>query len=466
MGHASTLFCGNVEQTLIKRVTPTADQREFLQVQWNALADHLKAQLAARHGYPVSTWLQGSYKFGTLIKPVHVGEEYDVDVGVYFEWVRDGGAEPTARQLRDWVQNELAAYAEGCEELKEVEDPKERCSRASYERQFHIDTPTYHLDPDKDRRRLACLSDKWEESDPKAIYKWFRDQVSDDSEQLRRLVRYMKAWAALSFDDVPEGRPSSIVLTVLVTQAFAGMGLRRFFGIEDDDALIAVVKELHQRLSADRSVPNPVDEAEDLNRMSDEGWDAFMPRLTALLDVAERAEAAESEEGAALIWAEAFSFLMPLPEADIETLDEGTGRAVMPLPEIDIEIYSREPRRLLARHRNEVSSVVKGCNLLFRIANPHVVPQFATVEWTVRNEGDEADALSDLGHRRLGVRMLEAEEERAEYRGRHFMDCIVRLNGSVYAMRRVPVSIRDLQMPARNPPRPAYTQLRKFLKRR
>ncbi len=46
------------------------------------------------------------------------------------------------------------------------------------------------------------------------------------------------------------------------------------------------------------------------------------------------------------------------------------------------------------------------------------------------------------------------------------MDCVIRLNGSVYALRRVPVTVRDVQQVARNPPRPTYTRLRSFIKRR
>src|SRR5712664_4797683 len=110
MGHAARLFNGNAEQTLYGRVTPTIEQREFLQEQWNDLADHLKKELAT-WGYPITTWLQGSYKYGTLIKPVHKGEEYDVDVGVYFGWDPEKTElTPTADQLRDWVQRELVAY--------------------------------------------------------------------------------------------------------------------------------------------------------------------------------------------------------------------------------------------------------------------------------------------------------------------------------------------------------------------
>lgn len=107
MGKAASLFNGAGEQTLLKRVTPTTEQREFLQAQWNALADHLKKALYDDYGYPISTWLQGSYKYGTLIRPVHVDEEYDVDVGIYFQWEDDGNATPAPSQLRTWVQQEL-----------------------------------------------------------------------------------------------------------------------------------------------------------------------------------------------------------------------------------------------------------------------------------------------------------------------------------------------------------------------
>lgn len=467
MGKASRLFNGSADQTLIGRVTPTSEQREFLQKHWNDLASHLKSALAIAHGYSISTWLQGSYKYATLIKPVHLGEEYDVDVGVYFEWSEED-IEPTPKQLRDWVQAEILEYEKSCAELVKVDVPaKERCSRASYIRQFHIDTPVYHLNTDSNVRRLACLSDKWEHSDPKAIYKWFKDAVSgDDKEQLRRLVRYLKAWAAVSFDNAAESRPSSIFLTVVATEAYLGLWPQRLLGMSDDDALVAAIRKIHDRLFDERKVNNPVNESEDLNRMSADGWNGFLPRLTSLQDIAERADEADDEPSAALIWSEAFSFLMPLPETDqVEIVDESSGRAVMQLPEIDIEVFSGEQERPIARHRNEVPGVAKGCSLTFSIANPHVVPEFATVEWTVRNEGQEADVRSDLGHRRIGIRLLTMDEHTA-YVGRHFMDCIVRLNGQVYAVRRVPVTIRDVKHVVRNPPKPSYTKLRSFFRRR
>lgn len=468
MGKASSLFNGNSDQTLIKRITPTQEQREFLQTQWNALADHLKAELYADYGFPISTWLQGSYKFATLIRPVHIVEEYDVDVGIYFEWDDESDSQPTPTQLRNWVQQELINYAAMVEDLKHIEaPPKERCSRAVYTNKFHIDTPVYHLDKSSDTRKLACLSGEWEYSDPKAIYKWFRDAVNpDDMDQLRRLVRYFKAWAAIEFESTSKARPSSILLTVLVTNIFQESLLSRLFGMDDEDAFIMVIKDMHKQLFNNKEVKNPIDLDESLNRIPDEHWEAFLTSLQTLRNTAEKAEEAADEVSAAITWSEVFSFLMPLPETnEVEIVEENSGKAIMQLPEITVDVFARNPKRLIAKYINEVPSVTKDCDLVFRITNSHIIPRYASIEWTVRNDGEESNYLGDLGHRQVVIGMLETEEHTA-YAGLHYMDCIVRLNGDVYSVRRVPVNVVDIRYPQRNPPRPSYTKILSKLRRR
>jgi len=467
MGHAAALFNGAREQTLQKRVTPSAEQREFLQTQWNALADHLKSALTEKYGYTVSTWLQGSYKYGTLLRPVHLKDEYDVDVGIYFEWDDDGNAAPSPLQLRDWVQRELVAYKRLCANVQKVEEPaKARCSRAVYERQFHIDTPVYHLERRRDRRKLACLSGEWEESDPKAFYKWFKGAVSDsEREQVRRLIRYLKGWAVVAFESAPAARPSSVLLTVLVTDAFNAQW-STLLVTPDDELLTWIIKKIHDRLWRNKVVPNPVDKRENLNRISDDEWDVFMSRLQTLRDAAEHAEDASDESSAALAWSEAFSYLMPLPLAEsVQVLDASTERALLQVPDILIDVLRQSDGQSVATHQNEVPSVAKGRKLKFRIRNPALIPEFASVEWTVRNEGDESDSIGDLGHRKVGIRLTDNEEHTA-YAGLHYVDCIVRIHGQVYAMRRVPVNVLDLGSPPRNPKKPSYVRITSKLRRR
>ncbi|SDM43061.1 cyclic GMP-AMP synthase DncV-like nucleotidyltransferase [Polaromonas sp. JS666] len=465
MGKASRLFNGQAEHTLYERVTPTTEQREFLQQQWNELADYLKAELTG-YGYPITTWLQGSYKYGTLIKPVHRDEEYDVDLGIYFDWdPKAVEIAPTAQQLRTWVQRELLTFKLGHPAVKDVADPpKERCSRAIYAKRFHIDTPTYHLDSKREKRELATLSGQWEDSDPKAIYKWFKGVVSgDEREQLRRLIRYLKAWAAIAFETAPDSRPSSIVLTVLVANIYSDdMWLQRLITMDDDDALITVIKEMHKRLNKNRDVLNPVNTKESLNRIPSEAWGAFLTRLQLLYEAAESAEAAEDEVAAALAWSEALTYLMPLPETDVvEVSDPASTTALMQIPEVKIEVATDWSfKNILQTHRNEVPGVAKGQCLRFTIINPQIIPAMAMIEWTVRNEGEDADYLGDLGHTRGGMQMFTVEEG-TKYAGKQYMDLTVRCNGSVYAVRRISVLIEDrpvLSKPKATPR--AWTTLR------
>lgn len=339
-----------------------------------------------------------------------------------------------------------------------------------YEGHFHIDTPVYHLDPDRDYCRLACWSNKWGESDPKPLYKWFKEVVPEEQRvQLRRMVRYLKAWAAIAFDGADESRPSSILLTVLVAQEFRKLAFCRLTEAEDDDMLGQVVSKIYERLCKDRRVLNPIDESdepEDLNRIPKSAWEGFLSRLYHLHDCAQRAIEAPDEATAALIWSEQFSYLMPLPEVEgVEVVEERSNRALMQVPDVQIDVYSRNPRRLLTRYRNEVPAVAKDCDLEFSIVNPHVLPEHATVEWIVRNSERKAEEVGDLGHRQSGMRMLRVTEHTA-YVGRHFMDCVLRLNGTVYALRRAPVTIVGVSRPVRHRPKPAYTKLRSILRRR
>ncbi|WP_426073284.1 cyclic GMP-AMP synthase DncV-like nucleotidyltransferase [Janthinobacterium sp. DSP2-3-3] len=470
MGKAAQLFSGNAPDSLINRLTPSVAQREFLQLQWNTMRDAVCPKLRDDSGFPISTWLQGSYKYGTLIKPVHLHEEYDVDVGIYFEWVgKVGEAYPAPEQLRAWVQNRLSDYGKECEDVERIEEPaKERCSRALFKRQFHIDTPVYHLDRSTDTRRLATLAKGWESSDPKPIYKWFRDAASGaEREQLRRLIRYMKGWAAVAFVETPDSRPSSILITVVVTEAFQAAWLERLLGLkDDDDALVDVITRVHNRLFAVREVRNPVDRDEDLNRMTDDAWDAFLSNMQGLRDAAEQAIDANDEAAAALIWSQPFSFLMPLPDvAAVEMQEEVSGRAVMQIPDIEIAVFVGDSKQPEVIYDNEVPGVAKNCWLVFRIKNQHIIPDYATVEWTVRNAGYEADGIGDLGHRKMGMRLLTVREH-TRYSGKHYMDCVVRVNGQVYAARRVVVHIKNILRAERNPPKPAYTKLVSRLRRR
>jgi hypothetical protein len=447
------------KETLYSRIVPTEEQTALLQSKWNSLADILREDLVARGGYPVKTWLQGSYKYGTMIRPVSLREEYDVDLGFYFCWNLAKGASPAPTQLRTWVQDGLHASLGYLGGARSIEDPpKERCSRVRYEKQFHVDIPVYHLDEERDKRRLATVTKGWEASDPKALYQWLLERLNgSDRTRMRRIVRYLKAWAALTFAESADKRPSSTLLTVLVADAF---DLNGASGNDDEDVFCSVVSTIRQRLHADRRVSNPVDRTEDLNLIHATQWDSVLESIDRLHDTGQRGLGCGDEAAAAWIWDEAFSYLFPPPQEDASVEFEGA-QALSIVPDIQIDVHN-DHGHFVSRYSNEVPGVDKNHKLIFRITNRAVVPEWASIDWVVRNTGSECEDINDLGHHVRGTREFEHKEKTA-YNGRHFMDCIVRQQSQVLAVRRIPVYVRTSSFRRSLPPKPYY---RRFVRRR
>jgi hypothetical protein len=462
MGSAASLFYSandTEKQTLYRRITPSDEQFEEQQDRWNALADHLVADLKERSDYPMRTWLQGSYKSATQIRPVRMSEEFDIDLGVYFQWEgrpEDGRHHP--KTLKGFVQQSLKSYATAnTSEVEQVMPPRERCCRIQFKSSFHIDVPAYHLSAERDARRLATESGGWEASDPKAIYLWFRDLFDDlMPAKVRRHVKYMKAWAALKFD-LNKGRPSSILLTVLVAEAAEALGNSGLGA--DDEALRDILKKIVARLENDAEVPNPVDSSENLARMTDAQMATFIDRLKAFLDVGKRATAKSEELVAADIWQDSFEHLFPMPEVTevvVKAASKLPVRSV--LPEIRVSAVSRANASGRFSGVNKIGPIPKDCEIDFEVANPVSLPANSQIFWMVRNEGREAENTNDLGH--IAGRGRTAHE-RSAYRGTHYMDCVVKVMGQTVAVRRVPVTISGMAMPRRNPLlRPEWVKLR------
>jgi hypothetical protein len=463
MGIAASLFhcTSDPKQTLDWRIRPSDEQFEQQKERWNDLAAHLLDDLATRSGHPISSWLQGSYKFGTQVRPPSALEEFDIDLGIYFRWEggpEDGEHDPD--ELKGFVRLSLLDYADDEEnDATSVADPKPRCERIHFKPDFHIDVPCYHLDPAADERALATEDGDWEDSDPKAIYKWWKDTFADNVRpRLRRLVRYMKMWAALNFK---EGRPSSIMLTVLVGEAWQAMDSETPSG--DDEYLVEVVRTIVDRIDGSTVVPNPAATWEDLNRLENAECEVFLGKLRELLDTGERALQAVTRTSAADIWSDAFQHFFPYPDEDEEeeeALLKEASRALVPVrfaPNVAVVARPKgQPHRTFTG-TNSIGPIPKDCEITFTLVNAAQLPAGATLSWTVRNQGDEAEDENDLGH--LSGSDLEVVEHSA-YRGTHSMDLAVRLRGRTIGRQRIPVRVTNMKLPPRNAARPSWVNLR------
>jgi hypothetical protein len=300
---------------------------------------------------------------------------------------------------------------------------------------------------------LATENDLWEDSDPKAIYVWFKSSFDSDivRGKARRVIQYLKSWAALTF--AAKKCPSSILLTVLVTEAIVELDSEQI--ASDDDAMYKTIEAVCERLSINDEVLNPVDGDEVLSdRMAPEDFQEFKTKLGGIRDVAEKAIGSETVIEAWFHWNVVFRHLFPhLDEPEYESQNSNLP-VLVSTPEIDVVARSERNASMSWTGRNEIGPITKDCVIKFSVANSSDFPANVEFYWTVRNEGEEAEQTFDLGHY-SGVGL--EQDERSAYKGTHYMECLAMQLSRVIGYRRVPVKILGYSAPKRNTnKRPAY----------
>ena len=130
---------------------------------------------------PKFCW-QGSFAIKTTID-LSNNQEYDLDDGVYLNEIYANYSPST---VHSWIRQAVDGHTH------KIVD-KDTCVRVVYANQYHIDYPIYIID-EHGNAKLAHKSKGWIVSDPKAFKDWFIDSVNRNGEQLRRIVRYLKAW--------------------------------------------------------------------------------------------------------------------------------------------------------------------------------------------------------------------------------------------------------------------------------
>ncbi|MDR2881687.1 MAG: hypothetical protein LBV29_07285 [Azoarcus sp.] len=231
---------------------------------------------------------QGSWAYKTLNSPAQQPQQADIDDGCYL---------PTSfvAQTRRPSVAATVFFAAAEKALKPLVEEKRwklvtdkpTCIRVIIAGDTHIDIPLYAIPDDEfatlakaaveqygfdslteavnmaarkqdswtalpaDKVLLAHRECDWIPSDPRLVKEWFLGEVEAKDEQLRRVIRYLKAFRDWKW---PSGGPASILLMAAAAPLFEKRDRR------DDLALLDVVTALPDRLRA--GVSNPVDASE------------------------------------------------------------------------------------------------------------------------------------------------------------------------------------------------------------
>ncbi|MBN8567728.1 MAG: hypothetical protein J0M25_13465 [Flavobacteriales bacterium] len=189
---------------------------------------------------------QGSFVMNTTILPI--SGEYDVDDGVYIFGKTEN--RPSTQTAHNWIYDAVKDRT-GQETID-----KNTCVRVKYAKQYHVDLPIYykieHSENEiafdtSDIPLLAHKSKGWILSDPYAFKLWF-DQQAANSPQIKRLVRYIKAWAdKRQTDNEKLIFPSGLVFTILICNNYSP-------NERDDVSLLETLKIIQARID-DRKKP-------------------------------------------------------------------------------------------------------------------------------------------------------------------------------------------------------------------
>jgi hypothetical protein len=225
-------------------------------------------------------FIQGSYKMKVGICAV-AGLEYDIDVGLRFSFDQ---SKYTPTTVRSWVFDAVEDHTEAVEQ-------KPSCIRVTYADGYHVDLVAYAWwddDSDHEQYRLAHESKGWRPADPPALVehvnnarKPFADtkDVATQTDQFRRIVRYLKRWNDRAMPFESKNKPSGIAL-VLLAERHLNSPRTTWDGTSDDGAALEQVAQAAELTVGRISITKPTPEHEDLfGGMSEQGMTDLKKRF-------------------------------------------------------------------------------------------------------------------------------------------------------------------------------------------
>lgn len=256
---------------------------ETLREKKDIIVRRVKAHLEKNNRPQCTEFIQGSYKMKVGICAVN-GLEYDIDVGLRFSFDE---TKYTAETVRGWVFEAVDGHTETVEE-------KPSCIRVVYADGYHVDLVSYAWwddDSNREQHRLAHASTGWRNADPPALVqhvcdvrKPFADTKDSptQTDQFRRVVRYLKRWNDKAMPFESKDKPSGIAL-VLLTEQHLTAPVTTWDGISDDRAALERVAQAAGATVGRISIKKPTPEYEDIfGTISDDGMAKLKGRFTEL----------------------------------------------------------------------------------------------------------------------------------------------------------------------------------------
>jgi len=310
----------NLDSTFRKfndRIKLTDSKREDLRnardVLREKVTDYFKE---GKPDYDLDFKAQGSYVMDTIVNPIN--DDYDLDDGAYFLGTLSSDERPAPSTFHSWMIDAIGNHTGS------VQD-KNTCIRVNYAKGFHIDIPIYYssfYEPELAHKAKGWILSNpiefiiWFEEKTKSGFKmeylfeadqqdnyiqWHEDMRKDDV-QLRRIVRYLKAWGDFKGDQMPSG----IIMTILA-------GNNYHPDQRDDISFLQTLINIHTALSIEFVCRRPTTPAgEDLfSEYSDTRKKLFMNELNQIILAGDQANKGTDQSQSCKNWKNHFGDRFP-----------------------------------------------------------------------------------------------------------------------------------------------------------
>lgn len=307
--------CNDLFQSFHSNIILSISKRNSLKEARDAIRQKIKDSFNNNKRSPCPKFYsQGSFATKTIINPID--GEYDIDDGVYLQHLdkRNNNEWPSPETVHKWILDAVASHT-GTPPVD-----KRTCVRVIYKGDYHVDLPIYC-----ELNKKFMLAEKgkkgWHESDVIAISEWFSKAFGLRGDQLRKMVRIIKAWA--DYKSRNSILPRGLVLAVLVVECFVAEE-------RDDICLGQLASNIYNRMRCNSCILNPVDPSEDLYSRYDESVkNRFLEFLQKLKNAAQEALAAESKKNACIIWKKEFGQRWPDCEKLHVSTPKGTDKPAL-----------------------------------------------------------------------------------------------------------------------------------------
>ena len=280
----------------------------------NIIVDKIKKSLSEDKKPIPEVLNQGSYIYGVGIKPVSE-EDYDIDVGLVFNIK---SSDYNAEEVRKWVYDAIKKHTD------EVQN-KGPCIRVIYQAGYHVDLVCYAKYKDDDLTehfQLAHKNGSWITSNPKKIKDHiqnarvsFKDtKDSSGSDQLQRVVRYLKRWNDLIITGEPDDKPIGLAILLYCIQILQSDVSDSQGNLDDLQALILISEAVK---NSTRIYAKKPDTGEDVfSKISEQGMKALIMKFKNLHETLLRVRNSDCLEDACKIMREQFGDDFPLEKND------------------------------------------------------------------------------------------------------------------------------------------------------